>query len=410
MRSPGSESRARLPFEHVARGAALALLAVALWRALAAFTADGPPRLHAALAGDVTAAQRDSLAALARAGFAVSWSGDLRTVAAMAEPVREPAAGMRVSVAADSGARLADGLGLLDSLGAGGGVIRVAGVRGEVLAREGPTGASVSAPAGISLGRVLVYARAGWEAKFAIAALEEQGWEVDARLGLGEGVTVTQGATGSASTERHAAVVVLDTAVGREAAAITRFVRAGGGLVLAGEGAGAPSLRALAPARATRVVPPVARSFEGEAEPTDALPLHALGDVRSDGVVMATRAGVPAIAARRVGAGRVVQMGYAETWRWRMQGETRSVEEHRAFWSRMVGAAAAARAEPGLEGAPGANASPFAQAVHALGSPVAAAPRGVARQQGPALPPWLGPLVLVLLVAEWASRRTRGAV
>lgn len=421
MRSPGSESRARLPFERLARVAALALLAVALWRALATFAADGPPRLHAALDGDVTAVQRDSLAALARAGTAVTWSGDLRTVAAMAEPVREPAAGWRISVVADSGVRVADDLGALDSLGSGGGAVRAAGVRGELRAREGPTGATVGAPAAISLGRVLVYSRAGWEAKFAIAALEEQGWEVDARLTIGDGVTVTQGSSAAPSVARHAAVVVLDTAVGREAAAIARFVRAGGGLLLAGEGADAPSLRALAPARVARVAAPATRSFEGEAEPTDALPLHALGTIRPDGVVMATRGTIPAVAARRVGAGRVVQMGYAETWRWRMQGEGRSVEEHRAFWSRMVGAAAAARAAvddaraitaAGESGAAVAspNSSPYAQAVQALGAPIASAPRGVARQQGPALPVWLGPLVLVLLVAEWASRRTRGAM
>src|SRR5687767_11347003 len=94
--SPGSspgESAARLPFEHLARGAALALLAAALWRALAAYAADGPPRLYVDLAGEVSAVQRDSLSAIARAGFDVSWSGDLKAVAAMPEPVREPAAG-----------------------------------------------------------------------------------------------------------------------------------------------------------------------------------------------------------------------------------------------------------------------------------------------------------------------------
>lgn len=398
--------------------AALALLAISLWRALASFTGDTAPRVHAELGAGVTAVARDSLAALSRAGFDVTWSGALSPVAAMAEPVREPAAGWRISVAADSNAMLTDELGALDSLGMGGGAVRAAGVRGLVSIREGTTVASVDAPAEISLGRVLVLSRAGWEAKFVIAALEEQGWEVDARLRLGDAITVSQGSTAAANLARHAAVVVLDTAVGRDAAAIARFVRAGGGLVLAGEGAGAPSLQSVAPARVARLEPPETRSFEGH-EPTHALPLHALGSVRAEGTVIESREGTPAIAARRIGAGRVVQMGYAETWRWRMQGEGRSVEEHRAFWSRVVGAAAATSAARAPEVSPAAltapasqthaSAAPLAQTLHALGAPVAAAPRGVARQQGPALPPWLGALLLVLLVAEWASRRTRGA-
>lgn len=424
MRSRDSSGASRVPAESLARVAALALLAISLWRALASLAATDAPRIHADLGDGVTAVQRDSLAALSRAGFDVTWSGTLSPVAAMAEPVREPAAGWRISVAADSSALLTDQLGALDSLGSGGGAIRTAGVRGLVSVREGATTASVDAPAEVSLGRVLVLSRAGWEAKFVIAALEEQGWEVDARLRLGDAISVTQGSTAAVNLARHSAVVVLDTAVGRDAAAIARFVRAGGGLVLAGEGADAPSLRGLAPARVARLEPPETRSFEGH-EPTHALPLHALGSLRADGTVIESREGTPAIAARRVGAGRVVQMGFAETWRWRMQGEGRSVEEHRAFWSRVVGAAAAARptdasgvGEEANAAAKGtasdatvahASAAPLAQVVHALGAPVTAAPPGAARQQGPALPPWLGALLLALLVGEWASRRTGGA-
>lgn len=431
MRSRDSASR--LPIERVLRGAAFAALAFALWRALAAVTGDAPPRLHASLANGLTSAARDSLAALSRAGVTVSWDGALAPVAAMAEPIREPDAGWRVSVVAESGAVLHDALGAIDSLGIGsgagsaggaggaaGGSVRVAGVRGALGVREGGTTALLATPMAAELRRVLVFGRAGWESKFTIAALEEAGWEVDARLRLSDTLFTTQGRSTSADRARHAAVVVLDTAVGRFSPSIARFVRGGGGLVMAGEGAGAPSLRALAPARVARVVAPESRSFEG-IEPLHALPLHLLASLRPDAATLAMHDGAPAIVARRVGSGRVVQAGYAETWRWRMQAEGRSVEEHRAFWSRLVGAAA--RVERGedatdddaMVAADSTEAqepvhtmpSPLAEVVQALGPPTSASLGAGA--PAASIPWWIGPLALLLLVGEWASRRARGA-
>ena len=418
-----SRAERRRPVEHAARVAALALLAVSLWRAAGALRAGDAPAVHAALDGSVTPATRDSLAALARAGVRVTWSGALAPVAAMAEAVREPAAGWRVSVVSGGPVSLGDSVGVIDSLPTGGGTLTAAAIRGALSVRDGRTSASASAATADvpELGRVLVYGRAGWESKFTIAALEEQGWRVDTRLRVGGDADVTQGAARAPTTARHAAVVVLDTAIGADAAAITRFVRAGGGLVMAGEGAGARSLAALAPSRVARVEPPETREFEGH-DPTHALPLHVLGALRDDAVLLEDREGTPATAARRVGAGRVVQMGYAETWRWRMQAEDRGVVEHRAYWSRLVGTAAAAArggvAPPsdasGVRTAARASAdpdprdpAPLALAVHALGPPSAPPPRSA--PSGPALPFWLAPLILGLLVAEWASRRTRGA-
>ena len=428
MRSPADvpvRGAARLTWERVARVGALGLLAVALWRALAAFGAPDVPRVHVQLDGGAGSAKRDSLAAVAAAGTVITWSGDIAPVAAMTEPVREPTGGAwRVSVVSRAGTAISDGLGALDSLSAGGGTITTAGVRGALDVRDGVTVANTSDVDAATVGRVLVLARAGWEAKFVIAALEEQGWDVDARLRVGDGVYVTQG--GSASTvpapsiARHAAVVVLDTAVGRDAAGIMRFVRSGGGLVMAGEGVGAPSLAAVVPARSARALPAESPAFEGD-EPTHALALHALGGIRPDAVVLERRDADVAAAARRVGAGRVVQMGYAETWRWRMQGEGASVSEHRDYWSRLVGSVAAVRLEErGVKAAPGniaaldsaasSNAAPLASTVHALGAPLAAPPdEETGRGRRDPLPAWLGPLILALLVAEWASRRTRGA-
>jgi hypothetical protein len=260
----------------------------------------------------------------------------------------------------------------------------------------------------------LVIARAGWESKFTIAALEEDGWGVDAVLSLGREL-VTQGDP-RLRTERHAAVVVLDSSA-TDLDVIQRFVRAGGGLVLAGEAAAwrPEPLRALLPARAT--TPYEAETREFTDDPLHALALHALERLQPDAVVLETRDTQTAVAARRERAGRVVQSGYAETWRWRMQGEDAAMREHRVWWSALVGAAAGeltprtGRASPPAPSAAmlavAPSSAPLAELVHALGPASEASGRSTRR--GPDLPLWLGALLLVTLVAEWGSRRARGA-
>jgi hypothetical protein len=282
---------------------------------------------------------------------------------------------------------------------------------------EGSTEARVAPADSVSLGRIAVYGRAGWEPRFVIAALEEAGWQVDARLTLGRDRDVLQGEI-VPRRARHAAVVVFDTAsLTREGVLFARFVREGGGLVLAGEAAAAdvPALRAIAGAQVTKLEPPETRSFEGH-EPTHALPLHVLGTRRADAVLVDSREGLPAIVARRVGAGRIVQVGYDDTWRWRMEGEGRAVEDHRTFWSRTVGLAAAATTLPRravIDGVPVPrdialdDPAPRAALMHALGPPASDAPK---ESRGPKeLPRWIGLVILSLLLAEWASRRGRGA-
>src|ERR1019366_3377028 len=88
---------------------------------------------------------------------------------------------------------------------------------------------------------VLVVGRAGWEAKFAVAALEERGWTVEARLFVAPGADVTQGSRGAIDTSRYAAIVALDTTLGAVAASVAWVGRGGGGGVrAAGRGAGVP--------------------------------------------------------------------------------------------------------------------------------------------------------------------------
>ena len=131
---------------------------------------------------------------------------------------------------------------------------------------------------------------------------------------------------------------------------------------------------------------------------------------------MESREGLPAIVARRVAAGRIAQMGYGDTWRWRMEGEGRAVEEHRSFGSRTVGLAAAAPSMPRramIEGVPvprvveDDNPAPRAALVHALGVESESVSDGPSAPR--TLPSWVGLLLLALLLAEWASRRGRGA-
>lgn len=426
MRSPAESVAVRWKLEGVLRGVAFAALVSALliaWWQATRRAEDVIAPTHVSLGAGIGSTTRDSLGAVARAGRPITWSGEVAAMAASAEPVREPGDKWRIAVVAPTRVMVRDSLGPLDSLDAPGGVLTTMAARAAILVTSGATEARVLPRDQVTLGRVAVFSRAGWEPRFAMAALEEAGWEIDAHITLGRDRDVLQGQT-ALRRSRHSAVVVFDTAsLRREAAAIARFVREGGGVVLAGEAARAdvPAIRSVAGARVVALEPPETRSFAGH-EPTHALPLHALGALRADAVLVEDREGTPAVVARRVGAGRIIQLGYADTWRWRMEGEGRAVEEHRAYWSRLVGLAAAAMTVPraasqtgspdashtAWQDSPGAlDAAPLASLTHALGP----ASPGVAAttNRGPALPLWLGPLILLALLGEWASRRGRGA-
>lgn len=389
---------------------------------------DGPT--HVRVRNAVRPTERDAVAAARRAGARVSWSAAPAlgwAAAAAREPgpeglVRVAIAGVgecagsgtveergRGTVGCGAPGVLLDTLGVVDTLTLrdGGATVTVAPGRGLKLVAPVAQIPLAVAPRDTLPWRVLVLARAGWEAKFAMAALEEHGWMVSARLAVSPGAEVTQGSRSPADgaslsrfspvREPFDVVLVLDSArVGPDAAAITRFVRSGGGVVLAGEGSA--MLASIAPARPG--VP--SRAPRSDAVVTrQSLPLRPLTDVRADAVVLETRDHITAVAARREGQGRVVQLGYDDTWRWRMQGGETAVVDHRAFWARALASAAAERgvSPDAPEGAP------RARLVSAWG-PMTAVP---ARPDGQSKTRWLWPLVALLLVAEWASRRARGA-
>jgi hypothetical protein len=84
-----------------------------------------------------------------------------------------------------------------------------------------------------------------------------------------------------------------------------------------------------------------------------------------------------------------------------MQGGATAVEDHRAFWARALAGAAPDRGL--LPSAP--EGAPRARLVDAWG-PMSATPAAPDNDPNTR---WLWPFVAMLLVAEWASRRTRGA-
>ena len=434
---PSRAERGRIALEWLARGIAMAALALLLWSVTrpappAAPTSFAGRELGAALAGwtreaprdsvhlDLTVAadakERDWLVAMRRAGVGMSWRApSVPAIAIAAEPVVEPRRRSRIAVAGPAGAALAivDDAGLVDSVSpAGIGASMVAAVVGAPRVDMSPHSARPHRSDSVVLKRVLVMGTAGWESRFVIAALEEQGWQVDARLTVAPGAVVRQGTAGAIDTVRHAAVIALDRGVASEAAAIARFVQSGGGLVLAGESARMPALARIAPGTAGARFQPTVRLATQPASLSTLgyLPIHALA---SDAVPLDSGPGGIAIAAHRVGSGRVVQVGYDETWRWRMAGGDDGPAAHSAWWGGLVSAAAyapvAARAMG--RGASGfGDAAPLASLVAAMGPPRSAAFAGTAAPvRRPGAEAALLALAIVGFLAEWASRRLRGA-
>jgi hypothetical protein len=206
-------------------------------------------------------------------------------------------------------------------------------------------------------------------------------------------------------TAHFSAIVALDTVLGTVGPQIARFVREGGGLVLLADAANAPAVRAIAPARVGTKSAAAIRAFDG-AEPVNAMPVYPLESVRSDAVPLSRRGTLLTSAARREGAGRVLQAGYDETWRWRMQGGSDAVAAHRAWWSRMVGSVAGGGTFKVSDGMASAEGAPLARLVDALGPATTVEPPASVPRQ---LPAWLLPALLIFLLAEWGSRRMRGA-
>ena len=138
------------------------------------------------------------------------------------------------------------------------------------------------------------------------------------------------------------------------------------------------------------------------------LSLVPIVNLKPDALALDRRAALVAAAARRHSAGRVLQHGYADTWRWRMSGGNDSVDEHRRWWTSAVASVAYAPRIV-LPRVDETNAAPLAALAAALGP--AADPRVASSRSSERVLSiwWLFGLLSVSLIAEWASRRLRGA-
>jgi hypothetical protein len=428
---PSRDNAVRVHIERVLRVLTLIALALAAWNAarpepepraeesnhagldnaLSRWTMAPPGRIHLTLDRVPPAATRDWIRALRRAGTPVSWEAeDIPPLAIEAAPVADPRGGAMIWLVGAPNERvmLADAISPIDTVVTqrGGAMLRASIGVGPFEARLGHHVALTRLRDSLLPRRVLVLGPAGWEAKFVIAALEEAGWGIDARLALAPGIEVIQGASSAPDTARHAAVIALGPPSPTLGTAIARYVRAGGGLVLAGQSAVAAPFAPLAAGRATVRVRPATMSFAEDA-PRRALAFRGIA-LRSDALVLEQQGDRVVVAARREGSGRVIQIGYEDTWRWRMTGGARAVEAHGDWWNGLVSAAAHRATRP-VNGVAPNDAAPRAALVAALGPAV----REGDRPSGDA--PWVPPpviffsLVLTLLLAEIASRRLRGA-
>lgn len=377
-------------------------------------------------------AVRAALGSLRAQGVPLVWSDGTGARGLAGLVIRPPSPGapldVRIATGAGGTVRLTDGGGLLDSLSPSAPVVswRLRSATGPLTVVQGTSRLPLTVPDSSPARRLLVLAHPGWEAKFVVAALEEAGWRVDGALRVSPTGSVTIGSPQRLDTARYAAVLVLDS-VAIDGAAITQFVGRGGGLIVGGDGLRLPGLAALRPARPLVLRGAIAGGLLTP-EPRTGLEAWELA-VDADAVVLDEDRGdhghaEPALVARRYGAGRVIAMPYRETWRWRMQGDDDGMSAHRAWWHAAVGAAvgAADSAWPlgsGVEPGPGA-AAPYADLVARAGtadaSPGGETDGSVDDGRPPAsdIPPggrtW--PLLIVALLAllaEWASRRLRGA-
>src|SRR5678815_4226401 len=360
--------------------------------------------LHATLEAAPSSQAIAWLAALRHAGHSVAWSGSPARAGVVAEPAVGPTGAVRVHVAAPANSRvtLADVAGAIDSARVGllGVSFTVPLTVDSLVARVNQQPLAVAKPADVTPRAVLVVGDAGWEAKFVASALEERGWQVVTRFAVAPGVNVRAAAEPQLDTAHVAAIVAIDSSIEALGPVVRRFVEQGGGIVLAGSAAGA---RVVSPLAAGSVGPRARRNVAAN----DTIGLGTTGyfpvaSVRDDAVALERRASGVAVAARRIGAGRVLQVGYDDSWRWRMAGGPGSEAAHRDWWSRVVSSVAYAPVTANTQSR--TFDAPVASLFGKLGPP---RPAPVS-SRGTVDPRLMLALILLLLLVEWTSRRLRG--
>lgn len=426
-------SRADLPLaaEGLLRATLLAALVVSLWQSMRpvrsrAYTRDvaartldaefkralsAADRVAFALTVDATLsrADRDAIVALRRAGVPVHWQGSVPPLALEVVRRREPDARARLMLVGGGNdpVTLADSAGPLETVRAATGItVDVGTLVGAVRAQRKRFEARSRVPAPTPRRAVLVLGRASWESKFVMAALTESGWLVRASIPAAPGVDVRDDGLLPLDTARYDAVVALDSSAAHLGAAIARFVAQGGGLVVGSSALAIDPIRQLAPARAgDRIAGRIL--LANDTVTTADLPLRPLGTLRSDALSLRREAPGPALVARRSGLGRVLAVGYDESWRWRMLGGASGLAAHRAWWSRAVGSVAPARVDDAI--ATDGDAAPRATLIEALGPASPSVVTGEHSLGDARLPFILLVVAVAALLAETASRRFRGA-
>ena len=139
------------------------------------------------------------------------------------------------------------------------------------------------------------------------------------------------------------------------------------------------------------------------------LSLAPIMSLRNDAVPLDKRGSSTAIAARRMGAGRILQLGYEDTWRWRMGGSDGAIRDHRMWWSGLLSSVAYAPRIPRAISTSRPDEAPVASLVATIGPRTeASAGTQLATSKSYWLA-WLFILLVTLLISEIASRRLRGA-
>ena len=371
------------------------------------------------LDGLPTAVARAELRAVRGSGHALRVTSPRRpaAIAVAAEQEWTASGGTRVQVVAGDPGRqvVSDAAGLIDSIAIDSTGLRTRSGPVEGALRMGAAAApplTFTAPAAA---RVLVVGAATWESRFVIAALEEAGWPVDAAVSLSPKVTVTQGAARLPTRGRHAIVVVLPGAPDVAVSALPAFVRGGGGLVIVGEAARLTGMSALRAGSPGATVGGEAGA-EASEEPRRGLDLVPMTMLAEGSVELESRDGRIAVAARRLGAGRVLQVGYDNSWLWRMGGTDEAPAAHRRWWSTSLSGLVPIRAPVSrIAYTPEddtLDAAPLAALVRDIGMPRIGAPSSVMTPASSFVtslrPGWLLALALLSLVASWTLRRWRG--
>ena len=429
--------RFRIGLERAAHLAALVLIALLIGHALYAqrarpslraeglevgealarwSTSVNPRRIHTAIDSVPAPGVRDWLAALPGAGTEAGWDGETPAPSAVSvEPVADPRKPSRVWVATSPGARvqLSDELGAVDSASVDGhgAVFVLPRLEGRIRATLDGQGLATNALRdSVSIKSALVVGMAGWEGKFIAAALEEHGWEVDARFAVAPSGDVEQGPGQiRLDTARYSFVVAMDSVIRRYADRLPRYVRQGGGLIVLGEASSVPGLGAILPARWGIPTRPVDFRPETADDPRRSFALGDLYNLKRGAIALEMRDDDVAVAGWRVGDGRVIQVGYLDTWRWRMAGlDEGAVEDHRLWWAALASGVAYA---PRFDQPTTAEVEPTPRAtlIETIGTPAPAELELASILDDPRLLPLLFGAAVGLLFLGWMSRRLRGA-